>query len=345
MTTPSDPYNRTTQRPFEEDEILAPLSPASGDTASSPERSNTTAASANEAPAEDLTGLPAIDKATPQRRSIFANTDPAFDQHLPSVAESDALSQLPTTTASSPAAAAPYQPSLPSESATDVQPHRHRASLADAVGITPAVPEREISVAAAPTPVAPMLHETVARSGWEDTITPPAEELPSGRGWTHVGVLLATLFLVPFAWYLISDAGVRLALVESAPWDTGRLNLAAIGELAGGIGVLGLTWYFAKLSSLGAIVVGIIVSVFGAIPVVAPTFAHDRIITPLDHAIGSYNAFTGNVIDHLTLDMGSGRVLVLGMIVLFTGLVAHSTRRSWEKRGAIIARHELSQGN
>lgn len=340
MTTPSDPYSRGNNRPFDEDDVLAPLTPASEPTAgssttsSSPEQAATHASDSN---------LPPIDSRVPERRSVFANTDPAFDVRTRTAEEATTAS--PEAPASSPITSGSI--TSPATAPSSREP-RHHATLADAVGIAPdnsfEMPSGSVASPSAPRlgESTPILREPPQRTAaWDEALT-TNEPLPPGRGWTHTGVLIASIFLVPFAWYLISDAGVRLALVENSPWTTGKLNLAAIGELIGGVGVVGLTWYLARLSSLGAIVTGILVTAFGLLPVVAPTFTRTSILEPLNRTIGEYNAFTGNVIDHLYLSLGSGRMMVYGAVILFTGLAVHATRRRWEKRGAIIARHELA---
>lgn len=332
MTTPSDPYNRANNRPFDEDDVLAPLAPAQ-------EAESKTPSSPAQASSPESIDLPAIEPAVPERRSIFANTDPAFQQSAAS--------------AGTPALAASEPLTMPETEPVPEAPIRTSVTLADAVGRGSSAPSATSPAVGAPTatftPDVELSHvtkpETATRqSTWDEAVAPqPAlPPLPGGRGWTHTGVLIATLLLVPFAWYLISDAGVRLSLVDHNPWETGTLNLAALGELAGGIAVIALAWYFAKLSSLGAIVTGLLVTVFGGIAIFAPALARDNILSPLDDAIGGYNDFTANVIHHLTLDLSSGRIFVFGAIVLLTGLLAHGTRRSWQRRGVLIARHELA---
>ena len=71
------------------------------------------------------------------------------------------------------------------------------------------------------------------------------------------------------AWYLLSDASVRLSSVANSPWETGVLNWAAVAEMAGGLAIACLIWLLARRSSLGAQVIGIITAAIGIVPMVA----------------------------------------------------------------------------
>lgn len=163
---------------------------------------------------------------------------------------------------------------------------------------------------------------------------------PQSRTGAHIGIFFATLLLIPLAWYLISDAGVRLGMVKGNPWDTGSLNFLALGELLGGVVVMLVIFLFARASSLGAQVLGTLIAVAGSIAILLPAQgAH--FAARVEDSIGSYNAFTGNVAHHLNLDLATGRIAILGFVLLFLGVVAHGARRRGAVRAAAIARREL----
>lgn len=182
-----------------------------------------------------------------------------------------------------------------------------------------------------------------ATSSWgTDPGTPNLTDLPDqpkGRVGAHIGSIFATLLLIPLAWYLISDAGVRLNLVQNNPWDTGNVSIAVIFEFAGAMLSVFLLWLMARASSLGAQLWGIVLTIAGLVPIFAPKLGV-QLVDILDEAIGGYNAFTGNVVHHLALDLGSGRVAIFGFIIFLTGIMIHLARKSAAQRAEAIALRE-----
>lgn len=165
-------------------------------------------------------------------------------------------------------------------------------------------------------------------------------EKPKGRFGDHFLGFLLTLLLVPVAWYLISDAGARLFLVNDAPWATEQRDNLAIVELVGGMVVLVLIALLARASSFGAQLWGIILMVAGFVAVILPSLGQQA-ISWLDGAIGDINPFTGNVVHHLNMDLGSGRIAVFGLVILLLGVVAHYARRAGGVRATAEARREI----
>ncbi|MGO3084957.1 hypothetical protein [Ancrocorticia populi] len=286
MPTPTDPYSSAARRPFDEDEILAPISP--------------------EAPSSPVSGYSSISAASAEESP--RGSDPAFDTNPPA----------------SPEEAGP-------------------SSLADALAHQSG-PEAETPDKPEPEPAPDLFAEppVVETATPEIPTEPEIPDAPAGRGWTHTGVLIATLLLVPMAWYLLSDASVRLSSVANSPWETGVLNWAAVAEMAGGLAIACLIWLLARRSSLGAQVIGIITAAIGIVPIVAPVFVRDTVLPAIDDAIGGYNDFTANVVDHITYDLASGRILIFGALLLFTGFVAHSARRRGERVGDAAARRSIA---
>ncbi len=184
----------------------------------------------------------------------------------------------------------------------------------------------------------------------EESHVPHTEEknldLPTipGRGWAHTLSLLFTLLLTPLAWYILSDASIRLGLVAGNPWESGALNFAALGELIGGLAITGVIWAIARTSSLGAHIVGWIVSIAGVAALLTPTFTQKNILTPLEDSIGNFNNFTANLVHHLNLDLASGRIFIFGMLLVFTAFVSHTARKRGETSGALLARRDTVAG-
>lgn len=308
MPTPTDPYSSATRRPFDEDDILAPIQPQETSAPDSTSGYSSITAGSAEEPTHGMD--PAFD------------SDPARDEHA-AASLGDALGTQSET-----------EPT-PQDPDPAGSPDQAKTAAPDIFADVDA-PTRPADETVAPTDGAtgsssagsPESHKSAKSE------VPPA---PHGRGWTHTGVLIATVLLVPFVWYLLADAGIRLGAVANNPWDTGVLNWAAIGELAGGVAVAGLVWMMARRSSLGVQVMGLLTFIVGAVAVVAPVFARDSVVARLDNAIGGYNDFTANVVDHLGNDLASGRLLIFGAFLLLTGLVAHTARRRGERNGKVLA--------
>ncbi|MDD7465199.1 MAG: hypothetical protein PUK59_03030 [Actinomycetaceae bacterium] len=240
------------------------------------------------------------------------------------------------------------------------------ASAYSATGVTelPEPPARDVETdtpTPASTPVAdpsePPVRESVLPVGAADEMTATAAassqwskdpgaprlsdvpEQPKSRVGAHIGSIFATLVLIPVCWYLISDAGVRLNLVENNPWATGSVNIGALVEMAGGFVALFLLWLMARVSTLGAQIWGVVLTLAGLTAIVVPSlgaqasaFVHD--------ALWGVNSFTQNVAHHLDLDLGSGRIAVFGFLLFLTGLMMHLARKSAARRAEALTLRE-----
>ncbi len=214
-----------------------------------------------------------------------------------------------------------------------------------AVVVTPSAPSPDETpdmqaFTAAAAPVTDEDRERWAADPGDDALAEDIPEEPKGRGLAHFGTLLLTLLLVPVAWYLISDAGARLAAVPNNPWDTGTVQILPLLELLGGFVVLAVIWLRARVSSLGAQVIGAIVALAGLAALVVPKLGND-VVTMLGDAIGGYNDFTGNVVFHLGNDLGSGRIAAFGIILFMTGLAAHGARRRGHQIATAVTRRHF----
>lgn len=159
------------------------------------------------------------------------------------------------------------------------------------------------------------------------------DKVPSRAG-AHWWSLLGTLLLTPVAWYLLSDAGARMTLPADNQWDSGVLNLAALGELLGGIVVLAVILLAARASSLGAFVVGSLVALIGGAFVLFPAVTQD-FAEPYLQWLRDYNDFGGNIAHHLVADGSTGRILVAGIALILVGIVSHNARRRGRREQTI----------
>lgn len=381
MSTPTDPYSSNSRRPFEDDEILAPISP---ETASSPE---TTVFSKQVKP-------PAYVDDSWTNTDIFPHTqgmDPAFDQQtrqpqpLDVPVTPETPPEAPTSIiydddVKSPASTSPAGVSrtevISDYSEIDYSFGADDDHTEDTSGTTETRPDSSAqqtsvistsSPASAPTataqfaasaPIEASAADPTPVNAWAAPATaspamtppvallPPVPEAPRGRGWTHTWVLLATLLLVPVGYYLLSDSINNLELGSLGKWapETG-LNWLILAELAGGLVAVALVWFITRLSSLGAIVIGTLLTVAGLISVLIPSIVQSFVVTPLNDFFGPDNSLVNNIISHLGVGLGAGRILTFGVLLLMTGVVSHSARRRGEKYGSITTRRESALGS
>ncbi|MCI6574006.1 MAG: hypothetical protein PT944_06820 [Actinomycetaceae bacterium] len=258
---------------------------------------------------------------------------------------------------------------------SDAQPLEAGATFASAysaTGVTQ-LPEPPVVAAAehnagaddstiAPTPAEGPVRESVLPAGTADDITavtsqtsqwsrdPGAPQLadipeqPKSRIGAHIGSIFATLVLIPICWYLISDAGVRLNLVENNPWETGTVNIGALLEMAGGFIALFVLWLMARASTLGAQIWGILLTLAGLVAIVAPSLG-TQVSTVVHNALWDVNSFTRNVAHHFDLDLGSGRIAIFGFLLFLTGLMIHLARKSAARRAEALALREHILGS
>lgn len=331
MPTPTDPYN-SSDRLVEADDVLEPLADqAIPDVASSAQEAAIASAADMSPNVQDVQGSLSFDEK-PVEVTQVSESD-VFDESAELTEAGDIVSDA-------------------SVQATDL-PERPEATLAD-------------GSAYAPSPAATRFNEFPSEldASYEQSVTSapsvgdnaqwvydsePLEalpEAPKSRLKVHIGIFFATIILVPIAWYLFSDASVRLAypLNEKAPWNTGSYNILAIGETVGALVVLALIWFLARASSLGVFCSGVLVTILGAIGVAVPDFARSTIVGGIGNAIGDFNNFTGNVAFCFDLDMGSGRLLVYGFLLLMTGVVSHYARRRGVIAGKQQAQRDIALG-
>ena len=190
---------------------------------------------------------------------------------------------------------------------------------------------------ASPAPSRRRTNVKSQRAALDESLESDVPAAPKKRAPAHVGVLFATILLVPLAWYVVSDAHARLV----AAYKDSSVNFAGAGELVGGLAILALIWFLARASSLGAAFTGWIVAAFGALGLALPHWTERSILDPLSQRLAG-NGFTRNVANLLAYDMLTGLMFVFGGVLILTGAVSHWARRRGHKYGVLIARRTLA---
>ncbi|MGV9184644.1 hypothetical protein [Arcanobacterium canis] len=326
MSTPTDPYNSTKGTPAE-DTFLEPLEeeiPAGDLHFSNPASQKATS---GEAPAEPLAPLPAHSKFERHAWDNAANDDlPTHDEP-----------QYMTEEHSSSSDAHPVN-----FSDADVPADDHavtRTSVISAANMEFA-PLREFEseetspFTASEFESTPARHDEwrhapetlpVAADADPETTPQPSSVLEpkKSRGWAHVGSFFVVLLLLPVAWYLLEDSAARLQ--TSALSDAATLNTLGLAELTGAFATLALLWMNIRKSALGAIFWGTLVAIAGVVGVCMPSLVK-QLTDAIADPFGTYNAFTGNVVYHVTNSSVNGHLALCGFAVMITGIVVHHTR-------------------
>ena len=159
--------------------------------------------------------------------------------------------------------------------------------------------------------------------------------MPSRAG-AHWASLLAHVLLIPVAWYLIADAGARFTLADGSILESGRFSALGLGELLGGLIILFLLLLASRKSSLGAWVSGILVTLAGIPWIAVPSLAASTAL-PVLRALDSWNAFGANLAHHFQASAYSGRLLLIGIVLMGIGILTHSVRRQGRAEEALRA--------
>lgn len=302
------------------------------------------------------------------------NFDDIPHGHTDEAAPIEAASALAPDSAEQAAAAHSGDAAAPARMLSNAEPLAQGATFASAysaTGVTELPKAAEMAASAANStaesavPSAPIRESVLPHGSDQAASAAPAEEAspehvewkkdpgtdelidlpdePESRVGAHIGSIFATLLLIPIVWYLLSDAGVRLSLVENNPWSTGHVHIGALIELLGGMVMLTLLWLMARASSLGAQLWGALLTIAGAAAIVVPQLGK-AVIEKMDSAIGDLSILTGNVVHHLNLDLASGRIAIFGLLIFLTGLMIHLSRKSASKRAVAKALREKALG-
>jgi len=150
-------------------------------------------------------------------------------------------------------------------------------------------------------------------------------EMPSRTG-AHLFSFVLGILALPITWYLVADAGARMTLPEGNPAATGVINWLAITELAiAFIAIIALFEAF-KRSSLGAWIAGLCFLAAGIPWVFAPAFTSAHTVSLL-HFLQNAGSFGSNLAHHLQASGYSGRLLILGIVLMGVASLSHSARR------------------
>ena len=150
-------------------------------------------------------------------------------------------------------------------------------------------------------------------------------EMPSRTG-AHLFSFIFGILALPITWYLVADAGARMTLPEGNPAATGVINWLAITELAiAFVAIIALFEAF-KRSSLGAWIAGLCFLAAGIPWVFAPAFTSAHTVSLL-HFLQNAGSFGSNLAHHLQASGYSGRLLILGIVLMGVASLSHSARR------------------
>ena len=149
--------------------------------------------------------------------------------------------------------------------------------------------------------------------------------MPSRTG-AHLFSFVLGILALPVTWYLVADAGARMTLPEGNPAATGVINWLAITELAiAFVAIIALFEAF-KRSSLGAWIAGLCFLAAGIPWVFAPAFTSAHTVSLL-HFLQNAGSFGSNLAHHLQASGYSGRLLILGIVLMGVASLSHSARR------------------
>lgn len=168
-------------------------------------------------------------------------------------------------------------------------------------------------------------------------------EMPSRAG-AHWGSLLSFFILAPIAWYLAADAGSRMtnAMTGVPTIDTPLVSTLALGELLVAI-VIGIALLIAACkSSLGPCFSGVITTIIGLPWLVVPAMTAEY-TKPVLTWLYNWNTVGANFTHHVQLAGYSGRFLLMGIAMIFIGILSHRVRRTG--RAEEVLRSEVEKVN
>ncbi|TDE89248.1 hypothetical protein EXU48_21245 [Occultella glacieicola] len=182
---------------------------------------------------------------------------------------------------------------------------------------------------------APVADRTATRG--EDDPFEDWDEGPQSRTAAHWWAILIALVFTPVSWFLIADGGDRIQHAQTTNLD--QINVAGFIELGGGILALVALFVAARWSSVGSIVMGSVGALIGAAFLAVPRVVLDFLDEQAAPVFERLDQFGTNIYDHLLSDGQTGRLLVYGVVLIFTGIVSHGARRQGrreERRKAAV---------
>lgn len=299
-------------------------------------------AAENAAPHAPAPAGPAATPApeAPAPPSVASPAAPAPPPESPAPAGHDAGTAAPTrrtrpswlTTTSSPTVSHDRDDDLESTAVRRQGLLAPTATTARSDAAAPAAPPadtaRPATTATFPAGRTPPEHEPDDAPGDSALLDGATQVRPPSRAWAHVLTPVITLLLVPVAWYLIADAGARLAIAQTS--SPGQLALWPLLEVIAGIALTAGILVLARWSALGAIIVGALVTLVSAPFLLAPGWATDvvaPVMTWLEN-LAVLDALGPNIAYHLQNDALLGRLSLYGAGLLVLGIVVASARRA-----------------
>ena len=137
----------------------------------------------------------------------------------------------------------------------------------------------------------------------------------------------AFLLLTPVTWFLLSDSTVRLLLATDNPRETGIVNLATLGEVAGGIAVMVVLLVVALQSSLGLYLGGALLTLVGGAFLVAPGWCAELLAGPIADYADRFGVIGQNFRSSLELSGFSGTAFLAGVAMILAGWGMTRARR------------------
>ncbi|WP_321780354.1 hypothetical protein [Schaalia cardiffensis] len=150
-------------------------------------------------------------------------------------------------------------------------------------------------------------------------------EVPSRTG-AHWASLFGYLLLVPLAWFLIADSGARLTLNDAGSVATGNFAPLPFLELLGGLVLVLFLFLLARKSSLGPWFVGVLTTLVGLPSLIVPGLTAEFLL-PYLRMLSSSSTFGQNLSHHVQASAYSGRLLLVGLVLMGIGFLSHSVRR------------------
>ncbi|MDO5025142.1 MAG: hypothetical protein Q4E03_01295 [Trueperella sp.] len=341
MNTPADPYNSASNRPFEDDPFLAPIS----------EEEKEKDAGFNFA--DDVAAADEAERKRAEQaawENSFAQVDQARKEQL---AAPDANRSLADVAQGKPGVDSPVHDAvfaenlnrpqrtsvLPANSVNEFVDDSFAAPRPDTASGVETNRERHDRWAQDPGDINEIESAAATSAASSDAVAADYPEKVPSRAGAHVLSLLLSLLLMPVVWHLLSDAAMRLFSYESSPWETGVFQLFPLVELLGGLAALTVLAAVAMRSALGPMLWGGGVFIAGTVFLAMPAYSA-QLMKSLTAAIGDFNPFTSALSEQLAADLGSGRIATFGCAVFLFGLVAAVARRRGAKRAQLIAHIE-----
>jgi hypothetical protein len=210
-----------------------------------------------------------------------------------------------------------------------------------------ALPQPGAPTLDAPGPVAPKPADTGVTAAPAVALgapapVPPSEEpafdfpdphppRPAGIGSHLLGVLVG-LVLAPVGAVALLLGQSRILVVQTDGWN-GSVETLGIALVAVGTVLLAAIALLAGWTAAAPVTGGVVLTALGATALVAPTFAHQQLVTLID------SEGWHPTIEQTVVAMTSGTAFVAGALLLVAGLAAAAARRRGVRLGAFVERN------